>query len=154
MSIVERIVNELGPWNWWILGLVLLGLEVLAPGSFFIWFGIAAILVGTVALTVDLSWQASVGLFIVLSLISVFAGRKLMRSDAEEEGDPALNKRGSRYIGRVFVLQEPLHEGAGKLNIGDTVWRITGPDLPAGTRVRVDGLEGAQLSVSRAPEEE
>lgn len=144
---IERIIYELGPWNWWILGLVLIGLEVLAPGTVFLWFGIAAILVGTLALFVDLTWQTSVIIFAVLSLVSLIIGRYLMAKLSSEEGDPGLNRRGSRYIGRNFILEAPLQQGAGKLSIDDTVWRITGPDLPAGTTVSVVRIDGARLVV-------
>ncbi|ADZ69270.1 NfeD family protein [Polymorphum gilvum] len=150
MSLVERLIYELGPWNWWVLGLLLLGLEVVVPGTIFLWFGIAAILVGTLALVVDLSWQVALGLFLVLSLVSLFVGRRLMNRTGRTEGDPNLNRRGSRYIGRVFILERPLEQGSGHLSIDDTVWRVTGPDLPAGARVRIERIEGAQLVVSDA----
>ncbi|WP_417667731.1 NfeD family protein [Roseibium sp.] len=150
MSLVERLIAELGPWNWWILGLLLLGLEILAPGTIFLWFGISAILVGTLALFVDLSWQVALVLFLVLSFVSLIVGRRLVSRFSSEEGDPGLNKRGSRYIGRTFVLKEPLSEGAGRLSIDDTVWRITGPDLPAGTHVEIKSIDGARLVVDKA----
>lgn len=150
MSIIERIVLELGPWNWWVVGLILIGLEVLAPGTVFLWFGISAILVGTLALFVDLSWQASLVIFLVLSFASLIAGRYMMSRMSSEAGDPGLNRRGSRYIGRRFVLETPLQQGAGKLSIDDTVWRISGPDLPAGTPVTVERIDGARLVVAPA----
>jgi inner membrane protein len=153
VSIVERLVSELGPWNWWVLGLILLGLEILAPGTIFLWFGVSAILVGTLALFVQMSWQVSLVIFLILSFVSLIVGRRLMSRLASETGDPGLNRRGSRYVGRVLVLIEPLSQGAGKLSIDDTVWRITGPDLPAGTRVRITGLDGARLTVEQAEQE-
>ena len=52
---IERIILELGPWGWWVLGLVLLAAEVVAPGMFLVWIGIAAILTGAVSL---LLWEA------------------------------------------------------------------------------------------------
>jgi len=153
VSIIERIVLELGPWNWWIVGLLLIGLEVLAPGTVFLWFGISAILVGTLALFVDLSWQASLVIFLVLSFVSLIAGRYMMSRMSSEAGDPGLNRRGSRYIGRRYVLETPLQQGSGKLSIDDTVWRITGPDLPAGTTVTVEEIDGARLVVKPAETE-
>ncbi len=150
MSFTESIITSLGSWSWVVLGLILLGLEILAPGTIFLWFGVSAIAVGIVALILDPSWQINVGLFVVLSLVSLFVGRKLMRRLSSEVGDPGLNQRGSRYIGREFTLTEPLSEGAGNLSIDDTIWRISGSDMPAGTKVRVDGVEGARLVVSLA----
>jgi len=150
VSLIESLVASLGPWSWFVLGLILLGLEILAPGTIFLWFGLSALVVGVVALVFDLPWQVYVALFLALSLTSLLVGRRLMLKMASEKGDPGLNQRGSRYIGREFTLTVPLSEGAGNLSIDDTIWRITGPDLPAGTKVRVDSIEGARLVVSRA----
>lgn len=150
MSLIESAITSLGPWSWFILGLILLGLEILAPGTIFLWFGLSALVVGVVALTFDFAWQVHVVLFLVLSLISLLVGRRMMMKMASEKGDPGLNQRGSRYVGREFTLAAPLSEGAGNLSIDDTIWRITGPDLPAGTKVKVDSVDGARLVVSRA----
>ncbi|MEM5583064.1 MULTISPECIES: NfeD family protein [unclassified Roseibium] len=150
MSLTENIIALLGPWSWFVLGLLLLGLEILVPGTIFLWFGVSALVVGVVALVFGFSWQILVGLFMVLSVVSLLAGRRLMSRLSSEKGDPGLNQRGSRYINREFTLAAPLSEGAGSLSIDDTIWRITGPDLPAGTKVRVDSIDGVRLVVSRA----
>jgi membrane protein implicated in regulation of membrane protease activity len=150
VSLVESTISALGSWSWFVLGLILLGLEILAPGTIFLWFGLSALVVGVVSLVFDFAWQIDVALFLVLSLASLLVGRRLMRGLASEKGDPGLNQRGSRYIGREFTLVAPLNEGAGNLSIDDTIWRITGPDMPAGTRVRVERIEGAHLVVARA----
>ncbi|GGB32180.1 membrane protein [Roseibium aquae] len=149
---IAGLVEELRPWTWWILGLLLLGLEILAPGTVFLWFGISAILVGTFALFTDFPWQVYIGLFLVLSLVSLVLGRRLVSRLSEESGDPNLNRRGSRYIGREFTLHAPIQQGEGRLSIDDTVWRVSGPDLPAGTRIRVDRVDGARLVVIEAGE--
>ncbi len=150
MSLIESAVAALGPWAWFVLGLILLGLEILAPGTIFLWFGLSALVVGLVALAFDFSWQVLVVLFLVLSVTSLLIGRRLMQKMASEQGDPGLNQRGSRYIGREFTLTVPLSEGAGSLSIDDTIWRITGPDMPAGTKVRVEAIDGARLVVTSA----
>ncbi|WP_434055385.1 MAG: NfeD family protein [Roseibium sp.] len=149
MTLIENTISALGPWTWFVLGLLLLGLEIVAPGSIFLWFGLSALAVGVVALIFDPSWQVLVSLFLVLSIVSLLVGRRMMRRLASETGDPGLNQRGSRYIGREFTLQKPLSEGSGNLSVDDTIWRITGPDLPAGTKVRVDAIDGARLVVSQ-----
>ncbi|WP_289036190.1 NfeD family protein [uncultured Roseibium sp.] len=50
------------------------------------------------------------------------------------------------------MLEAPLSQGAGKLSVDDTVWRITGPDLSAGTKIRVTEIDGARLVVEAADE--
>ncbi|WP_306027906.1 NfeD family protein [Stappia sp. MMSF_3263] len=151
MSIVERLVLELGPWIWWIVGLLLLGLEVLAPGTFFLWFGLAAIIVGTLAIVVDIPWQLALVLFGVLSVASMIAGRMVMSRKGNEGGDPNLNRRADRLIGREFTLAAPISNGEGTVRIDDTVWRVSGPDCPAGSRIAIAGVDGATLVAAPVP---
>ena len=67
--------------------------------------------------------------------------------DSKRSEQPLLNERAARLIGQSFVLAEPIVDGKGRIRVDDTNWRITGPDLPSGTRVRVTGNDGAVLSV-------
>lgn len=154
---IADAVRALGAWNWWILALILMGLEILAPGTFFLWFGIAAFLIGTISLavgpdTVFWVWQTQIIGFVVLSLAAAVFGRRFMTQyglDASE--DPDLNERGRQQIGRTAVLGEPILEGQGRVKLGDTVWRVTGPDLPAGARVRVVSAHSNALMVEAEP---
>ena len=145
--IVQKLIGELGPWLWWIVGLLLLGLEVLAPGTFFLWFGLSALVVGTLAIFVEMAWQVEIVLFGVLSLASLLVGRRLMRDTGKGEGDPGLNRRGARLIGQTHRLREAMTDGAGRLVIDDSVWRVRGGDYPAGTPVRITEVDGATLVV-------
>jgi membrane protein implicated in regulation of membrane protease activity len=151
---IERIILELGPWGWWALGLLLLAAEVVAPGMFLVWIGIAAILTGAVSLLLwEASfwvWQVQLVCFALLSVLAVFAGRRLMARTAETSDEPLLNQRGARLIGRTAVLEKPIAEGRGRIRLDDTTWTVSGPDLPAGTRVKVTGSSGGQLTVESA----
>jgi membrane protein implicated in regulation of membrane protease activity len=151
---LERIFTELGPWNWMVLGFVLLILEILVPGVFLLWIGIAAILVG--ALTLQLAhaafwvWQAQVVLFLILSVISAYVGHRVMAKTGGESDQPLLNRRAEQLIGRTATLAEPIAEGRGRIRLGDTFWLVTGPDLPVGARVRVTAVKDMELVVEPA----
>ena len=151
---IERIILELGPWGWWALGLLLLAAEVVAPGMFLVWIGIAAILTGAVSLLLWEAgfwvWQVQLVVFALLSVLAVFVGRRLMARSAETSDEPLLNQRGARLIGRTAVLEKPIAEGRGRIRLDDTTWTVSGPDLPAGTRVKVTGSSGGQLTVESA----
>ncbi|MDN2565039.1 NfeD family protein [Aquibium sp. A9E412] len=152
---LERIFTELGPWNWMVLGFALLALEILVPGIFLLWIGIAAILTGALSLQLwgfDFwGWQAQVLTFLALALASALVGRLIMRRAAQEETDqPLLNRRAEQLVGRTATLDEPITDGYGRIRLGDTTWRVSGPDLPAGTRVRVAAASGARLTVEKA----
>jgi regulator of protease activity HflC (stomatin/prohibitin superfamily)/membrane protein implicated in regulation of membrane protease activity len=76
-ALMEDIVRQLGPWLWIIAGLILLGLELLAPGVFLVWFGIAALITGVFAFLTDFGWQADVIVFVVLAVVLVIVGRAI-----------------------------------------------------------------------------
>lgn len=141
--------SALGVWIWFILGLVLLAVEVFAPGFFMLWLGLAAIATGFLVLAVPLPWQAELGVFAVLSVIALLAWLKLAKKASEAPADnPFLNRRAASYVGREFRLEEAIVHGAGRVRIDDSVWRLTGPDLPAGSRVRVTAVDGPMLKVA------
>ena len=135
-------------WHWWVLGFGLFVAEMLLPTGFvLIWVGAAALIVGALAwLIPTLSWELQAVLFGVGSLVSFFLWKKF-RPAIPASGQPSLNRRGESYVGRVFTLDEPIVNGVGKLRVDDSQWRIAGPDVAAGSTVRVINVEGATLGV-------
>ncbi len=147
---IMAVFDMLGGWTWWILGLCLLAVEVIVPGFFFLWFGIAAILIGISALLFAWPWQLQIVGFGILSRISAIIGSKLFGDRNVPSDDPNLNIRAARLEGRTFVLAEPIEAGSGRMKVDDSVWRVAGPDLPAGAKVMVTGSDGTTLTVEPA----
>ncbi|WP_353186860.1 NfeD family protein [Bosea sp. (in: a-proteobacteria)] len=140
-----------GGWLWAILGLLLIGGEILAPGVFLIWLGLAALLTGAVVGLAGLGWQAACIVFAVFAVACVVAGRLLTRRRSEEpDAATGLNDRGRQLVGKVFRLEATMTGGEGRIRVGDSSWRITGPELLAGTEIRVVRVEGATLVVEKA----
>ena len=135
-------------WHWWVLGFLLLVMEILTPGTFFMWIGFSAFITGIAAwLVPGLSWSAEIVLFAVLAIAAVILWlkfRPLTRKDAEDNG---LNQRGRHAIGREMTLVSDIDNGIGQGRLDDTVWRVSGPRLPSGSLVRVVGVDGATLKV-------
>ncbi len=142
-----ELLSSLGNWIWPILGLVLMGLETLAPGGFMLWFGIAAMIVGLLSFFIVMSWQTQLLAFAALSVAMVPLWRRFGRPSASETDKPFLNRRTAGLIGREVILEKPIIDGVGTVKIDDTIWRIEGPDAPAGSRVRVEQANGARLRV-------
>lgn len=139
---------SLGAWAWIILGLILIGVELLAPGIFFLWLGLAAMATGLLDGLLGLSWQASSLVFALLSVAMVILGRWATRSKTQPEAQDAfLNQRGQALIGRVFILETPIKDGEGRIKVDDSSWRVTGADRFKGARVRVVRVEGSTLVV-------
>ena len=145
---IAHWIGELGAWFWVIVGVVLLVLEILVPGTMFLWFGIAALVVGMLSFAIVMSWQTALILFAVLSLLSVILGRYIVNRGAKAGTDkPMLNDRAEALIGTVYQLDEPIVNGHGRIKVRDSYWRVSGPDSPVGSRVRVVGGEGTLLEV-------
>ena len=144
---MRDIIVSLGTWNWLIAGMILLGLELLAPGMFLVWLGLAAFVVGLVSFMVDWSWQTQIIVFAIVSLALVPLWRRFARAGAHSSDAPFLNRRTEALVGREFTLDKPIVGGVGSVRVDDTVWRVSGSDCAAGTRVRVARIEGANLFV-------
>ena len=135
-------------WAWLIVGLVLLGLELLAPLTYFLWLGVSALVTAVVIfLMPETTWQMQFLIFSGLSVVSIVLSRKYLVNKQTESDVPNLNRRGQQYVGRIFTLSENIEQGTGKIRVDDSYWSVTGPSLPKGTEVRVTGADGAVFSV-------
>jgi membrane protein implicated in regulation of membrane protease activity len=139
-------MTALGPvWTWILIGLVLMGAELAISGVFLVWLGTAAMVTGLEVAVVPMRWQAQIVLFAVLSVGLVVVAQKRMT------GRPNSLNRGARgLIGQEFRLDAAIANGLGRIRVNDTLWRVSGPDAPAGTRIRVTGIDGTVLTVTTA----
>jgi membrane protein implicated in regulation of membrane protease activity len=145
-------IAALGPWTWIIAGLVLMGVELLAPGLFFIWLGLAALGTGIAVAAFGLGWTTAAMLFAALAGASVLAGRAIMRGRRPDpEAADQLNALSRNLIGRTVRLEHPIANGEGRIRIDDTVWLARGEDAAAGEKVVILRLDGSALVVGRSP---
>ncbi|MET0548584.1 MAG: NfeD family protein [Xanthomonas sp.] len=136
---------------WGALTLLLFAAESLAPGAFMLWMGFAAAAVFLAVLVLpDLSLLLQVGAFVVLSFVSIQVYRTWFRNRGRVSDQPLLNRRAEQLIGRVVTLDQPIHGGRGRAKVDDAFWVVGGPDLPAGSAVRIVGVDGMTLLVQAA----
>jgi membrane protein implicated in regulation of membrane protease activity len=136
-------------WHWWVLGVILIVLEVFSPGAFFLWMAVSAGIVGFILLVVpDVSWEIQVLTFALFSVASIVVWRLYLVKSPTKSDQPRLNRRGEQYVDRVFTLTDAVVNGQGKIKVDDTTWKISGDDCPAGSRVKVVGVDGVVLKVS------
>ncbi|MEL6373832.1 MAG: NfeD family protein [Pseudomonadota bacterium] len=147
MEAFEEILRGLGSWVWFIVALLLMLMEAVVPGVYFIWFGAAAVVVGFLTLVVDMSWQVELLLFALLALSTVFVVRRFLQPAGAVSDEPTLNVRGQQYVGRTVVVTQAIVAGRGRVKVGDTLWTAEGPDTPEGASVRVTGANGTALTV-------
>lgn len=134
-------------WHWCVIGLVLIGLEMLVPGVFLLWIGAGALVTGALAGILGIqSWEIQCLVFVPLAFVSLFLGRKYIRQATPAE-DSTLNRRLASYVGRRAEVVQPIVNGSGRIRLGDTLWIAKGKDCPAGTMVTVTGVDGSELLV-------
>jgi len=136
---------------WAALALLLFAAEALAPGAFMLWLGFAAVAVFVVVLLVPgIPLLAQAAAFVVLSFVSIQVYRRWFRNRTPRNDQPALNRRAVALVGRVVPLEQGIVNGSGRVQIADAFWDVSGPDLPAGTVVRVVAAHGMTLVVQEA----
>ncbi len=141
-------INDIIYWHWLILAVVMIILEMLIPGAYFLWMGVSAIFVGAFMYVFpEMVFLVQILIFAVLSVISVMMYKSYRKKNPIVTDEPALNRRGEKYIGQSFTLKEPIVNGEGKITVDDSTWKIRGVDIDAGETVRVIAVEGATLIV-------
>lgn len=144
----QKLIVELGPWTWWVIGFILLPIEIFVPGVFFLWLGIAAVITGTIALIVPLSWALQFAIFAGLSLILAIVGRRVYAAHSKREDNEDLNERGRQFIGKTFVLVDDMISGQGRVKIGDTYWIVRGAEnKEAGSEVTIVAVDSSVLKI-------
>jgi len=141
-------INDIIYWHWLILAVVLIILEILMPGAYFLWMGVSAAIVGGAMFVFpQMPILVQVLIFAVLSVITVVMYKSYRKKNPLVTDEPALNRRGEQYIGRTFTLEEPIVNGEGKIIVDDTTWKVAGMDMSVGMTVRVVSVEGSTLKV-------
>ncbi len=138
-------------WHWIALGFGLMVIEILVPSFFFLWLGVAALAVGLIMLAIpDLWWSIQWTLFAVLGISSFFITRMMMKGKKHEHNESKLNKRAAHWVGEVVVIETAIENGRGKATVGDSLWSVSGPDMPVGAKAKVVGVDGTELKVEKA----
>lgn len=151
MNIDLETFSMLGPWAWIVVGVFFCTAEMLAPGAFLLWLGLAAIATGLVTMIMPLAGAMTLVLFAGLGIAFAALGYRVYGVRRNGTVGPEPNQGAREFIGREFLLAEPIVQGQGSIKLRDSVWRVSGPDLPVGRMVRVVAVErGVMLRVEAA----
>jgi membrane protein implicated in regulation of membrane protease activity len=132
----------------WLIAAALLGIgEIIIPGAFLMWIGIAALITGLAMLVLPLGVALQLAVFAVMSVASVYAGRRVLIRNPIVSADPLLNDRGARLIGEIVTAVTPVDSSQGRVKVGDGVWSARGATAEIGDRLRVIGIERGVLLV-------
>ena len=117
----------LGPEVWFVLGCVLLVLELFTPGVYLLWIGLAALTTATLTYFFAMSLTAQILLFALLGFIFLGIGVTLFRTPASERYTSHVNQRAESLIGTILTLEEDIVEPRLMYKKYDTHWVIQCP---------------------------
>lgn len=147
---MQAVLSHWGMWHWFALAVLLGILDVAVGANFlFVWCGLSAVLVGVLVLVLPLSLEFQWLFFGLGVMASLLIWKKYLRKCASAQPG-TLNRRTQGYVGRIFTLETAIVDGTGKVRIGDSVWQVSGEDMPVETKVRVVAADGTLLKVERA----
>ncbi|OPZ77716.1 MAG: Inner membrane protein YbbJ [Alphaproteobacteria bacterium ADurb.Bin438] len=130
-------------WKWFILALVLMALEVMAPGVFLLWFGLSALVTGAVAYVFPDAISLQFATFAIVSGVTLYFVNKFFKKKQDDE-EGTLNLRAKQYVGKKFEYVD------GKIKVGDGWWLVVSDDfLKNGDIVEVYGEDGNALKVKK-----
>lgn len=143
---------EISAWHWASLGIILLILEILGTAGFLIGSAIAAFLMAAIISFVpDMDWKWQLAIFSTTAAIFSLIYLKRFASFNENTDQPNLNNRAALHIGKRYTLSEAMANGQGRIQVGDTFWKIScNEDLQASTQIEVTDIDGMTLIVKEA----
>lgn len=149
---MTALLSGLDPMmTWLIIGAVLMLLELILPGVYLFWLGVAALAVGALLSIISLGLTMQILLFAIFSIVSLIIGVKIYKGRNKDIKTPDLNQaRGAEYIGHIYTLTTAVTDNNGRLPLGDSVWSIYGENLPAGTKIKITKLVGNTLHYEKA----
>lgn len=141
-------------WNamhWFILGAILLILEITGTAGLLLWTGIAAFLTGSCTGLMSWGFYTQGVAFALFSILTTSWWYVLYRRRQMAHPHPsALNQRIHRCIGSETALLDDVAASYSRVKIDDTVWRTRcNFEAPAGTLVRITAVEGSTLIATR-----
>lgn len=139
---------ENAEWLWWSAGVLLLVGEMLIPGVYLLWIGLAAAATGVFAWMMPaLGYEIHGLIFALLAIVSIYIGNRFVYKSTQETGEPHVNLRGQKFVGRKFEVVEAIRNGHGHVQVGDSRWLAAGPDMAKGTIAHVTAVDGTVLVV-------
>ncbi|AFX98238.1 nfeD-like family protein [Candidatus Endolissoclinum faulkneri L2] len=152
---MEYVSLRINPeaWHWTALGLLLMALEIVLPGSLLLWFGFSGVVLGFFLLLIDVTFSYQIALFSLFALLSYWPIR-FFTTDHQQSNDWAaaadLNQRAYSLIGHRVSVSEAVINGFGAAKVSDLRWQIACEEnLEVGSLVEVVSVIGITLQVRR-----
>lgn len=138
-------------WMWFVVAVILVLVEFVTPSGFILFFlSVPAAAMGVLMLVLpDLAWFYQLGIYALLAVGAYWLWRGRIRGD-HLTPEVQVNNRAARYIGLVVTLEKPIYNGSGHVTLEQSQWKVYGPDLAAGRKVKLVKTDGVTFNVEAA----
>ena len=151
-----EFVTEMGYLSWFAIGLVFVLAEMFIPGTYLIWFGFSAFVMGALVSVMTLTATETLVLFALISAafsgIGWYVYAKVLKKTKVPEKYKYLNDMAGAHIGKIYNLSEDVVDGRAKAKVGDSFWLVEIDEpLKKGSKVKIkDVKDGVILVAERA----
>lgn len=134
---------------WFLVGLILLLLEIIIPGFVIIFFGAGAWVTALFSLLFHPGINIQIIIFTVSSVVLLLIFRRYLRKQffgGEKEG---FDKLADEFLGKTAVVENDIRKGfPGKISFKGTTWpAISDETVPKGEVVEIIGRESINIIV-------
>lgn len=153
-----NFITQMGYLGWFAIGVFLILAELFVPGTYLIWFGFSAFMMGIIVSFISLTVVETLVCFALIS--AVFAGfgwyayAKILNKTKVPEKYKYLNDMAGAHIGKIYNLSEDVVDGRSKAKIGDSFWLVEIDEpLKKGAKIKIiDVKDGVILKAQKASE--
>ncbi len=110
---------------WFVVGLIMFLIELAGPGLFVVFFGVGAWIIAIICYFVDISINAQLFSFIVISVLSLVLFRNMLKSliEGHTRNKQNLESDLDDYVGSKGVVKEEIDASkGGKIELNGTQW--------------------------------
>lgn len=151
-NMLIEMLESMNGTKWAILGIALVGLELLTGTTYILWPAVAAFIMAIIVFILPLGWELQLIIFFILSTLLLVAGHFYLKPKFKS-GEPSdLNDRARSMIGARVKAVTDFDLGRGRVQVGDSQWSAAMQDGTAkiGDELRVMEVKGVTLWVEKA----
>lgn len=134
---------------WFLIGLILMLLELVIPGLVLIFFGIGAWVAALACLLFDPGLNTQLLIFLASSIVSLALLRRMLRNRYMDRNEPLGGNLEDEYIGQTAVAVTSFNAGeTGKVSFKGTNWEaVATQPVTEGQQLRITGYKSIRLFV-------
>lgn len=148
-----EFITNIGYLGWFSIGLLFVLAELFVPGTYLLWFGFSAFVMGILVSFITMSATETLVCFALISAafsgIGWYVYAKVLNKTKVPEKYKYLNDMAGAHIGKVYNLSEDVADGRAKAKVGDSFWLVeVGEPLKKGAKVKITDVKDGVILIA------